>query len=540
MRLNKNFSLLLLAVTFSLTSCSQLPSSQSDTASISPPPVQSIAKQQIIKPKPLAPVSVPDLALKPVPVLDLWERVQDNYNLDLSVENSRIKVQRDWYIKNQDYMERVSNRASRYLYNIVEQLEAREMPGELALLPIVESAFDPFAYSHGRASGMWQFIPGTGTRFGLTQDWWYDGRRDVVESTRAALDYLEYLYNEFDQDWLHALAAYNSGEGNVSKAIKANLKAGKPTDFWSLNLPRETKAYVPKLLALAQLLANQQQYGLEFPSISKQPYFASVDTGGQIDLSLAASLAEIDLDELYLLNPGYNQWATSPDGPHYLNVPIEQADKFATELANLPGNERVSWIRYTIKNGDSLIKIANNHNTTVETLKTANKLSSNRIRAGKTLLIPTALESDSTYVLSAASRLSAKQEQPANTGKTRITHKVANGESFWTISRKYGVAMRDLASWNGLATRDTLKVGQELVVWQTPKVTATTTTSTTTRSIIRKIGYSVRNGDSLARIADRFSVTIADIENWNEISRSKYLQPGQQLTLYVDVTQASL
>lgn len=484
-------------------------------------------------------IAVPDLAKKPVPVIDLWQRTLSGFQLETDIENRRIKVQRDWYAGHQEYLNRVSARAERYLFHVVESLENRGMPTELALLPIVESAFDPFAYSHGRASGMWQFIPGTGRRFGLAQNWWYDGRRDVVASTQAALDYLDYLHKEFDGDWLLALAAYNSGEGNVRKAVRKNKSKGKALDFWSLDLPKETRAYVPKLIALAQLLEQPDKYGINFPAIANRPYFAQVATESQIDLAQAATLADISLEELYQLNPGFNQWATAPDGPHRLSVPWEKASLFASNLAALPAENRVKWIRYTIRRGDSLSTIALRHRTTAKALRQINQLSGNTIRAGKVLFIPVASQGAEHYALSATQRLLAKQQAPGSKGLNKQVHIVKSGDSFWELSRRYGVGMRELARWNSMGTTDRLKIGQKLVIWTKPSVVASATPAAT-REIIRQVGYRVRPGDSLARIAQKFNVSIANIEAWNGINRSKYLQPGQSLTLYVDVTRASL
>ncbi len=256
---------------------------------------------------------------------DLWMRLRGGYGLDLSIENDRIRVQREWYARHPEYFTRVTTRSERYLHYIVEQAEARDMPLELALLPIVESAFDPFAYSHARAAGPWQFIPSTGDYFGMQRTWWEDQRRDILKSTNAALDYLQQLSNRFEGDWLLALASYNAGGGTVSRAIRRNKEAGKPTDFWNLNLPRETTAYVPKLLAIAQIVGDPQAYGVPLHPIANEPYFATVKTGGQIDLAQAARLADISVEELYLLNPSYNRWATSPDGPFRLLVPVDRA-----------------------------------------------------------------------------------------------------------------------------------------------------------------------------------------------------------------------
>lgn len=468
---------------------------------------------------------------------NIWERVRNNFSFDLSLDNQAIRQQRNWYAKHPAYFERVSRRAERYLYHVVNQLEAHNMPAELALLPIVESAFDPFAYSHGRASGMWQFIPATGKRFGLQQDWWYDGRRDVVKSTAAAISYMTYLHKRFDGDWLLALAAYNSGEGNVNKAIRANRKQGKATDFWSLRLrlPRETQAYVPKLIALAQILSEPERYGVNFPEVADQPYFATVDVGSQIDLAQAAELAGIELDELYLLNPGFNQWATSPNGPHQLNVPIANAQAFEQKLASLPKEKRINWVRYTIKSGDTVSTIAARHRTTSKLLREINNLQDNHIRVGKTLFVPVASKGSEQYVLSASERLKNKHERTALSNRVKIFHIAQPGDSFWKIARRYDVGMRDVARWNNLGTTDVLREGQKLVIWSKTKKSANSS-----RQLIRKVFYKVRRGDSLARISQKFNLLISDIEGWNGINRKTYLQPGQSLKLYVDVTRASL
>lgn len=470
-----------------------------------------------------------------VAVDDVWARLRANLSFDLTIENKAIRQQRNWFAKHPDYFERVSRRAERYLFHVANAIEAQNMPAELALLPIVESAYDPFAYSHGRASGMWQFIPATGKHFGLQQDWWYDGRRDVIKSTDAALAYMRYLHKRFDGDWLLALAAYNSGEGNVRKAIKRNRALGKPTDFWSLKLPPETEAYVPKMLALAQILNSPESYGIKLPIIANQPYFETVEIGSQIDLAQAADLADITLDEIYLLNPGFNQWATHPNGPHKLNVPVAKAKAFKTNLAALPTDKRINWERYKIKSGDTLSVIASRYKTTSKILRQVNNLRGNSIRAGKVLFVPIASKGAEAYVLSAAERLNSKQNRTALSNRVKRIHITQSGDSFWEIARRYGVGTRDVARWNNLGTTDTLRIGQKLVIWSKAQKTASSS-----RQVIRKVGYKVRNGDSLARIAQKFNIKISDIESWNGINRKKYLQPGQSLKLYVDITQASL
>ena len=473
------------------------------------------------------------------PSLNIWDRVRTGMHLGVP-EIRRVKVQRDWYAKHQKYLDRVITRATPFLYLIVEEIEKRNMPMELILLPIVESAYDPFAYSHGRASGMWQFIPGTGKRYKLKQNWWYDGRRDIVESTRAALDYLQYLHKHFKGDWLHALAAYNSGEGNVGKAIRKNKKANKPIDFWNLQLPKETKAYVPKLLALADLLANEEKFKLKWLEVANKQVLQKVETDGQLDIAYAAKLADITVDEFYKLNPAFNRWSTPPKGPHHLLLPLDKATSFEAKLAASDPSERVKWVRYKIKNGDSLIRVANKHNTTPVTLRSVNNIKGNMIRVGDKLLIPTASQSSAKYSLSSDSRLNARQK--IQRGDNRVNYKVRSGDSFWKIARQYKVNLRKLAAWNGMAPRDPLKIGQKLVVWTKQPITITSTkgVSLTQANRLRKINYRVRKGDSLSRISNKFAVKVSDLKRWNnELQGKKYLQPGERITLYVDVTSQS-
>lgn len=466
---------------------------------------------------------------------NIWDRILDNYRMDLAVENDRITSQRNWYVSNSAYLERVSTRSAPYIYYIAEQIEARQIPGELALLPIVESAFDPFAYSHGRASGVWQFIPSTGTYFGLRQDWWYDGRRDVRAATNAALDYLTALARQFDNDWLLALASYNAGSGNVSRAIKRNQAEGKPTDFWSLELPKETQAYVPKLLALAQILRDQEKYNARFTPIPDQPYFAVVETGGQIDLSQIADLSDTDIDEVYRLNPGFNRWATSPDGPHQILVPKTRGDALRAGLLKLPPESRMKWNQYKVKSGDNLASISRQFNTTVDLVRQANNLSNNMIRVGQVLMIPGPQKEGSNYSLSANERQTRNQtvRKPANSN--RHNHQVKSGDTLWSLASAYNVTVREIARWNSMAPGDPLSVGQKLTIWIPDDKTPPKRSG---REEIRKINYSVRGGDSLASIAGRFKVAVTDIRKWNPTTtKAKYLYPGQKLTLYVNVVR---
>ena len=231
------------------------------------------------------------------------------------VDHPAVDTETRWFARHPDYLDRTFKRGERYLHHIVTEIEARKLPLELALLPIVESAFNPVAYSRARASGLWQFIPATGRRYGLKQNWYYDGRRDVLAATTAALDYLEFLAAEFDGDWLLAVAAYNTGEANVARAIRKNLAAGKPTDFFSLKLPRETRAYVPKLLAMRRLVQDPAAHGLAFAPIPNKPYFVKVDVGGQIDLHVASELAELAKEEMLAVESSVQSLGDRPGRP---------------------------------------------------------------------------------------------------------------------------------------------------------------------------------------------------------------------------------
>ena len=476
----------------------------------------------------------------PAAPADVLDKLRSGFKLRYD-DNARTAAELRWFAGHPDYLERVFLRSQRYLPYIVAELERRGMPLELALLPIVESAYDPFAYSHGRAAGLWQMIPGTAKRFGVKQNWWYDGRRDVVDSTRAALDYLERLLELNDGDWLNAIASYNSGEGNVLRAARRNRSAGKPTDFWHLKLPRETSMYVPKLLALVEIVANPGKHNLTLPIVADEQQFLVTDISSQLDLALAAELAGVDVDTVYQYNLGYNRWSTDPAGPHRLVMPIEVADQFVAALNQVPPADRVRWKRHKVKNGEAISQIAQKYNTTVSTIRSANNLRGNMIRAGHYLMIPVATKPLSAYSKSADARL-AKTQNKQRSG-SKVEHIVKSGESFWTISRRYNVTTRQLASWNGMAPGDTLSVGHRLVVWTNTTVAAVTAPRTSPTQALgnttRKLRYTVRNGDSLYLIANRFRVTISDLARWNKIDKNKILRPGQRLTMYVDVTAQS-
>ncbi|MDX1381657.1 MAG: LysM peptidoglycan-binding domain-containing protein, partial [Xanthomonadales bacterium] len=393
------------------------------------------------------------------------------------------------------------------------------MPGELALLPIVESAYDPFAYSRGRALGTWQFIAETGRRFGLQQDWWYDGRRDVWAATHAALDYLTYLNQMFDGDWLLALAAYNTGEGRVGRHVRRNASRGEGTDFWSLKLPRETRGYVPKLLGLACLFRNPDPFEFRFPETPNEPVIAAVELPSQADLVLVAQLAEVPIADLFRLNPGFNRWATSPAGPHRVVLPIEAADRARPELAALDSDVLMQWDQVTVERGDTLLRLSERHHVPLDVIRTANGLRGDMIRAGQKLRLPRSevFVADPLYA-SAATQLAALQSDLI--AADRVTHRVRSGESLSVIARNYRVSVRDLQRWNNISNPNQLRAGQRLVVFHTPA---------TGPSNSQPSQHVVQSGDSLWSISRKYSIGLDDLRRLNNLSRGATIHPGQSL-----------
>ncbi|HEY6517165.1 MAG TPA: LysM peptidoglycan-binding domain-containing protein [Steroidobacteraceae bacterium] len=509
-----------------------------------PQPAQAIAPPPAASPAPeTAPAPPPEpapqqSAPEPVQYADLFARIRGGFVLS-DPDASPIDQQLEWYASNPDYLQRAFGRADMYLYYIVTQLEARHMPAELALLPVIESAFQPYAYSRARAAGLWQFIPGTGSRFGLKQDWWYDGRRDVVASTNAALDYLQALHDEFGGDWLLAVAAYNCGEIAVQHAVQVNQAEGRPIDFWHLRLPRETEAYVPKLLAMKRLVADPGKYGLDFTAIPNQPYFARVLTQGQINMQVAAQIAGITADEVYDLNPAFHRWATDPTGPFYLLLPVDAASVFEQNVADLTPDERMGIEHYEVRRHDTVFSIARHFKTTAEILRKLNTLPSGRLSVGMELEVPATV-----YVLPENVKLAAERVD----GRSRWTRHfrfqvVRRGDSLWAIARRNRMNVHTLARLNGLSPGQTLHPGQRLrLVSSAPAATEYRrhrrhshyyTTSYRVDGGARRVVYTVRSGDTLWRIARLFQVRVAQILAWNAMGSHSHILAGQKLTIRV-------
>ncbi len=468
-------------------------------------------------------------SLQPAPPeapADLFGRIRHGFQL-ADVDNVLVDRETAWYANHPDYLDRTFRRGERYLHYIVSELEARKMPLELALLPVVESAFNPVAYSRARASGLWQFIPSTGVRYGLKQTSSYDGRRDVIEATRAAMDYLQFLSNEFDGDWMLAVAAYNAGELNVSRALERNRRAGRPTDFFSLDLPRETEAYVPKLLAMRRIIESPARYGLEFAPIENSPYFVKVDVGGPLDLGVAAELAELPKDELLALNPGFNWAVTDSDGPHYLLLPADRQTHFVAALAALPESKRTRELHHRVARGETLAVVAKRYGVSAQAIRTANGLRSNKVHAGQELIIAPYGRAP----MAAFAQLG--RSEVAVPARHSDVHTVRAGETLWGIAHEHGLSAQQLALHNGLAPNESLQAGRRLSI---PAAATLASTSPPVEASQQRLMYTVRSGDTLSRVARSFRVNVSDIVEWNKMDSAHELKAGQRLVLYVDDT----
>ena len=469
---------------------------------------------------------------------DLWRVIADRQ--EIIVENNpRIKSHIDWISQRPDYLASISKRAEPFLYLVVSELEKEEVPIEIALLPIVESDYYPFSYSHGTATGIWQFIPSTGRMYGLDEDWWHEDRRDVLASTKAAVRYLKDLNRMFDGDWLLSIAAYNAGPGRVQRAIDKNRNQGKRTDYWSLDLPKETEKYVPKLLALGKVLKNPERFNQKLIKIENKPYLEPINLESQFDLALIAQWTNLSIDEIYSFNPGLKRWATPEALPYTILLPVDVVGDFKEILTNQKNRPKVSWTRYKVKEGDSLSIIAQNFNTTINQIQSVNNINGSLIRANSYLIVPLARESEAYYSLSDVQREKSRLNATKNSDK--LIYKVVSGDSLWKISRNFDVTVNDLVRWNKIVPTAPLSIGKELVILIDAKEKTELAKITNTGiDINRKIVYTVRSGDNLSLIAQKYKVKVSQIRDWNDLNETDILQPGDKLTITINVVNSNL
>lgn len=387
---------------------------------------------------------------------NIWERIRQSDRLG-NTSREAVQTELDFYRDKQRFFNIITENAKPFIYHIVEEIERRDMPLHLALIPIIESGYRADATSAWKAAGLWQFIPSTGEHFGLKQNDWYDGRRDLTASTNAALDYFQKLYDRFG-NWPLALAAYNSGEATVARAIAKNEEAGKPTDFWSLDLPPDTRSYIPKFIALETIIAEPHKYGIDLTPIPDSPAVTTVDTQGPIALEKVAELANIETDKLKKLNAAYLKSTTEPEGTHELLVPLEVADRLKYRLSTLPEEERIKNHNHTVQPGETLGGIANKYQVRVSSLKELNKLESDSIRSGIILQIPVPASAQAV-----ASSTSETTSETNKLHKDQI-YRVRGGDSLWLIARRFDIHVKEILEWNNMKQEHPLKPGQELKI----------------------------------------------------------------------------
>ncbi len=509
-----------------------------------------------VEPPPPAPIEPSHPAPDPFAVLDdaasrlagppapaeapppsIWPRLRAAFSFADCPAGSPEAQWAAWYGARQDYMDRVLTRAAPWLHDIVNEIEARGMPVEFALLPVVESAFDPFATSHAQAAGVWQFIPGTARRYGLEVTDGYDGRRDVPASTRAALDYLQFLMAEFNGNWRLALAAYNAGERRVQRALAAYRGGAENPLPRDLRLPRETRGYAVKLHGLVCLIRAPAAHGLVLRDIPDHSVVAAVPVDAPLDLVVAAALAGMEIADLYTLNPALARGATPrprrADVPFLLYLPVEKADGLQSALAALDRDLWLRWRRIEVRPGDSLARIASREGTTVGELMRANQLKNTLLHPGQELSIPApggvgeGLEGIVSAEAYAAMHKELERLQRRTLPAAAFSHTVRPGESLWTISRRYRVSTGDLARWNGIHVGALIHPGQKLMVAQRAAAPGVKQSG----PVAVPEEYEVRRGDSLWTIARRYRLKLDDLLNWNALDAGAVLRPGQVLLL---------
>ncbi|NKB47187.1 MAG: LysM peptidoglycan-binding domain-containing protein [Legionellales bacterium] len=464
--------------------------------------------------------------------LNMWQALPKTFHLSEHFEHPNVQKQIKRFMARPYQLHELVIQSEPYVYYVYQQVKQRGMPGELVLLPKIESAYDPYAVSGVGAAGLWQLMPVTAQSLGLVLDWWYDGRRDIQASTHAALNYFVYLKERFDDDWLLAIAAYHSGEGNVAKAIRRNKSQGKPTDFWSLPLPRSTQAYVPKFLALAAIVHNPRKYGTELPKIPYRPYFTEINVDGQLTLAAIAELADLNLDEIYRLNPGHNQGITSPNHSQRVILPITQVKTFTKNFAQYVKESEstqaeepaVAALNHEVKSGDTLGAIARQYQVSVTAIQQLNNLRNHVIRPGQVLMIaghaqlahPSA--NHTSKLSKRRARAIAKSPKPKS-NLQRTTHTVRTDDTLKSIARKYKITENALRLWNQIPNGKSPRAGTELVIL-------------TGQPDVARLNsyYRVRAGDTLSHIAKRHGVRVSDLQRWNpQVKQSGVIRPGQRL-----------
>lgn len=466
-------------------------------------------------------------------IYTVWTRVRDGFKIP-NMENSVVDENLAKYSKRPDYLQRMANRSQKYLYHIIEEVTARGMPTEIALLPFVESAFVTNAKSRVKAAGLWQFMPATGKHYELDQTMWKDERYDVLQSTSAALTYLQRLHDEFN-DWPLAFAAYNWGEGNVRRAIKRNQSLGLPTDYMSLKMPAETRNYYPKLQAIKNIVQNPNDYGIKLPTIYNEPFFVQIFKDQDIDVKRAANLAGMSHEEFSTLNPSFNRPVIVASHNHSMLMPTDKLDQFIENLVayRTSGKPLSSWTTYRVKPEDTVASIARKAHMTETALREANQIpAGRRIKPGSLVLVSKAsglgnAEDISSDTIDASFALAQDYR--------RVSYRVRRGDNMRSVARRLGVSPATIMKSNGLRSQrlrvgQTLRVNVPIVTRQTTSSRPSTARSTPDTPVASTKFYVVRKGDTLYSIANRYGISASALRNANNISGNN-ISVGQRLTI---------
>ncbi len=470
----------------------------------------------------------PVVARQPIDSENLWDRVRSGFAIP-DLDTDLVRSKEEFYARRPEYMTRMISRSEKYLYHIVEEIERRGMPTELALLPFVESAYRPGAVSSAKAAGMWQFIPSTGRHYSLKQNLFRDERRDVIASTNAALDYLQNLYNMFG-DWQLALASYNWGEGNVQRAIKHNQAAGKSTRYQDLHMPRETREYIPKLQAIKNIVRNPAVFDTVLPHVENEPYFKKVAIDRDIDVDVAARLAGIRLQDFRDLNPASNKSLIIASVTPHILLPADSVETFQSNLSAMGNRQLASWTAWVPKTNVTLEEAAKQSGTDVATLRRINRIPRRgSIRAGSVLLVPrnghnradiSRAIADTTY---GVRTLAAKSSynKPARLKRARV--RIRRGDTLSSIAARYGLSPITVAKWNRMRLNQRLIAGKTLVL--------RVSNSRVKRASVRMARVKIRRGDTLSRIAARHGVSTKQLARWNNMRTNQRIVSGRTLVV---------